>query len=515
MNESASGVTLKPSLDNYYRWIEPDSDITVCLNPEAMHHLQLEVLRRIHPSSHMGSEVGGLLLGRTQPDEGRTLIFVDDFELVPCEYRHERFYVLTAKDAVNFEAALARQRPRVVGYCRSHNRDGLFLSPDDLQLVRRHFRGTSNLFLLIKTLPNRACTAGFFFRKDGRIQAEFTGSEVPLIPVSVSHAGESSSPAETVDDIIALRPPTALPPANMVRSRDVSRRLIYGMAVTGAAAVVTFSVARYWETRAPQPVHGKDGMEIPLASADAVPASPTAVRAPALTVKQSVPNVQGRPANSPEAALPQPRNTTATPLGGQPQLPDPVPAPLPTSATTNVRSIGHGETSPPAASAELPPNITPASPPEVTIAPAVLPPAVSLSENPGTPASGVQRTDPLGRDVPSAAMPSPATPAAVTPAAPAQTFIGPQIIHQVSPAVPRGVGPMITTDVQVDVVVGIDAKGKVTGARIASTKGAAARLLTIEVLKAAQLFRFQPARENNRNVASSMVLTFRFARSAK
>jgi len=74
---------------------------------------------------------------------------------------------------------------------------------------------------------------------------------------------------------------------------------------------------------------------------------------------------------------------------------------------------------------------------------------------------------------------------------------------------------MITTDVQVDVAVAIDANGKVTGARIASTKGTAARLLTVEALKAAQLFRFQPAQEDSRNVASSVVLAFRFAPTAK
>jgi TonB family protein len=97
----------------------------------------------------------------------------------------------------------------------------------------------------------------------------------------------------------------------------------------------------------------------------------------------------------------------------------------------------------------------------------------------------------------------------------ANTFIGPQVIHQVAPAVPRGVGPLINTDVQVDVSVVIDAKGKVAGARIASTRGAAAGLLTIEALKAAQLFRFQPAQEAGHSVPSTMVLTFRFARTTK
>jgi outer membrane biosynthesis protein TonB len=81
--------------------------------------------------------------------------------------------------------------------------------------------------------------------------------------------------------------------------------------------------------------------------------------------------------------------------------------------------------------------------------------------------------------------------------------------------VPRGVGPLITTDVQIDVAVVIDAGGKVVSARVASTNGGAAGLLTIEALKAAQLFRFRPAQENSSYVVSSTILTFRFAKTVK
>jgi TonB family protein len=84
------------------------------------------------------------------------------------------------------------------------------------------------------------------------------------------------------------------------------------------------------------------------------------------------------------------------------------------------------------------------------------------------------------------------------------------VIHEATPAVPRGVGPRITSDTQVNVEVNIDDKGRVTNARVVSTKGAAAALLTIEALKAAQLFRFRPAQQNGRNVSSVMVLTFHF-----
>ena len=96
-----------------------------------------------------------------------------------------------------------------------------------------------------------------------------------------------------------------------------------------------------------------------------------------------------------------------------------------------------------------------------------------------------------------------------------RSFTAPRVIHQVTPAVPRGVGPEITADVQVDVEVKIDNKGKVTSARVASIRGAAAELLTIEALKAAQLFRFRPAEENGRAVPAVTILTFRFAPAIK
>ncbi|MCU1257294.1 MAG: Gram-negative bacterial TonB protein C-terminal, partial [Bryobacterales bacterium] len=87
-------------------------------------------------------------------------------------------------------------------------------------------------------------------------------------------------------------------------------------------------------------------------------------------------------------------------------------------------------------------------------------------------------------------------------------------VHQVTPAVPLGVASRIRTEVQIDVMVTVDVQGRVIGTRVISRKGAAAGLLSNEALKAAQLFRFRPAQDNNRNVQSDMVLTFRFAPTA-
>jgi Gram-negative bacterial TonB protein C-terminal len=85
-------------------------------------------------------------------------------------------------------------------------------------------------------------------------------------------------------------------------------------------------------------------------------------------------------------------------------------------------------------------------------------------------------------------------------------FMGPLIPLEI----PAAIKPKIQSEVRVDVVVAIDQEGKVTGARVASTKGASADLLVTEALRAAKQSRFRPAREGQKTVQSEMVLTFLF-----
>jgi len=187
--------------DDYYRWDEPESDMTVYLRLETMDRLQINVLRDVAPPGQAGSETGGLLLGRMESGEGRRVAFVEDFEPVSGEDHDGPAYSLTVRDDANFEAALMRTRARqsltAIGYYRSHHRHGLFLSTDDMRIIQRHFRDSRSVFLLIKVLPERVCTAGFFFWKNGTLQTEFTESEVPLIPVSVAAAGRSAAAPST------------------------------------------------------------------------------------------------------------------------------------------------------------------------------------------------------------------------------------------------------------------------------------------------------------------------------
>ncbi len=272
MKESpGTAIAAKSQSDegSYYRWAEPNSDITVCLKTEAVDRLQMDALRGVASSPRAGKEVGGILLGRTELTEGCSLTFVDDFVPFPCSHRNGPFYDLTATEAAAFEAALTRGRTQweqsVVGYYRSHNREGLFLSPGDLQLIQHHFPAPESIFLIIKTLPNRACTAGFFFWKDGRIQSEFTDSEAPLIPISFTAAAEEPVPLEAVaqpaDESVAAT-------TQFMRRRTLRRRLIRGIAITGVAAAATVAVIRY---RAPEPAHSRSAPEIPPVAKDNVP----------------------------------------------------------------------------------------------------------------------------------------------------------------------------------------------------------------------------------------------------
>src|ERR1017187_1960245 len=123
----------------------------------------------------------------------------------------------------------------------------------------------------------------------------------------------------------------------------------------------------------------------------------------------------------------------------------------------SARSAAVGEpgapplSTPSTATTEHPLNIagTPIAP-KVPVAP---PP---ISENPVMPASEAPRAGATIGVAPPVSTPAP-------PASPAaDTFAGPRVVHQATPAVPRGIGPMITTDVQIDVAVAIDASGKVT-----------------------------------------------------
>jgi hypothetical protein len=177
------------NLADYYHWEEADRGIRIYMHSGMADRLQAEIPGEL--------EAGGILLGRVEQDRGKPVVVIDDFVPVPCAHRTGPRYDLSDEDRVKLEEALLRaalagcdapDAPSTVGYYRSHLRDGLWLSVADLETIDGYFQAPDSVFLLVKAVAGvKACTAGFFFWEDGRIQSEFSSLEVAL--------GSTPSPA--------------------------------------------------------------------------------------------------------------------------------------------------------------------------------------------------------------------------------------------------------------------------------------------------------------------------------
>ena len=191
--EPSSDCRRKSQLADHYVWEHPGRALTICLNPEAMDSLQRAIFANIDHFGR-GYETGGILLGTTEEQHGHKTVVVTRYHpLVPPKPRTSPAPqdVKTFADALQrFKSTAGDETLSIVGFFRSHNRNGLYLSDDDLKLIQLHFQDRDAILMLIKTLPMRACTAGFFFRDEGgRIQTEFPAIEIPLSPVGLPARG--------------------------------------------------------------------------------------------------------------------------------------------------------------------------------------------------------------------------------------------------------------------------------------------------------------------------------------
>jgi hypothetical protein len=504
------GPNSQSRLADYYRWIEPDRGTCIYINFDAADRLQRQVLRGL--DSNRGVELGGILLGRSTLEGERITAIIDDFESVPCSYSDGSRY---RAEATRFSAVRSRFNSAegsdlsIIGYYRSHVRDDLYLSPEDLTLIQSVFPESDNVFLLIKPLAMRACTAGFFFREDGRIQSEFT-LEVPFAPLRPSSSVFSD--AEAIEDLllparldqsVELTPvpqPQPQKPTAAHRERWFEGGRGPATVVLGIALSVGIWILAYWHAERPaslSPAAAIQDLPGKVEPAPIPPPSTSSVRAEAgVPASPRLPPATSSSAPDPHKLLPQ-----------QPAKPPAIAqarGPVVADVKPERPSSSPGETKP-AETKSL----------ETKTAEAIPPPS-AVNPKPEVPKPAPQEVAPRQSE-PVSILPSPSTPPtpaapAVLPPAPAPTFAGPQVISRVNPAVPLDVRALISDETQIDVTVTIDAGGKAIDAQVTSSRGAAARLVAPEAIKAAKLFRFQPARENERAVQSKMVLTFRFKR---
>ena len=170
-------------------WEVPGQPVVVHMSVDVVDRMGADILRGFSAVPKRGAEVGGILTGSIQPGDVST-VRIDDFEAIPCTYARGPSYLLTDAERAYFEEVCQRRSAEIVGYYRSHTRDGLTLQAEDIQLLERLFPGAAQVALLVKPFATKPSLAGFFIRENGAFPAvtplefpfrrrEMTGEEPP------------------------------------------------------------------------------------------------------------------------------------------------------------------------------------------------------------------------------------------------------------------------------------------------------------------------------------------------
>jgi hypothetical protein len=218
-----------------YVWRVAGKPVAVHLNLDVVDRMLQEVVRGFAAVPRRGAEVGGILLGSAEQQQD-LIVHVDDFEPVPIEYKRGPSYQLSEADEVAFGEALQRLRARTairpVGFFRSHTRDGVGLSGEDLEHLKRYFPEPDAIALLIRPFATKTSTAGFYFRENGAFAAgpallEFPFRRKELDPAAKS--GKARGGLERLDPPLPApvrKEPIPMPqrPSVEDRSREAERK---------------------------------------------------------------------------------------------------------------------------------------------------------------------------------------------------------------------------------------------------------------------------------------------------
>jgi len=190
--------------EDFARWQHPFRKGHILMRRDVLQTLSAEALE--HLKTEEPSEIGGLLWGNATSDDSIAITDVTFMSL------SGRLFNTTAADARNIEQAIKGRPPAsnlsLLGYFRTHVRDGLQLTPQDRSLIEQHLQDPDAVFLIIRPFDFGICMAGFFFWKDGRLQTDSSDLEVPLIaPGILADEHQAADDNHIVDEAQAAPAP--------------------------------------------------------------------------------------------------------------------------------------------------------------------------------------------------------------------------------------------------------------------------------------------------------------------
>ncbi len=224
-----------------YVWEVPEKQVSIHLHYDVIDRLLMEVMKGFGSVPRRGAEVGGLLLGTSELTD-RLTVRIEDYDPVPCSYMSGPSYVLSERDLHEFADSHDRwhngadRRIYSVGYYRSHTRDGLMVTPEDLSLLKKFLPPPKSVALIIKPFATKVSIAGFFFWEDGTMQTESTYLEFPfrrkelgggvtgMERLAAGRASELNANAEAATPAALVNPADDLDPANLPEAAPLTAK---------------------------------------------------------------------------------------------------------------------------------------------------------------------------------------------------------------------------------------------------------------------------------------------------
>lgn len=521
----------------YLDWEPEGSPVSIHMHRDTIDAISRDVADAWKTLARPVLETGGLLLGRVEAGE-RPKVWIERYQRVECRHKAGPRFVLDEEDTAGLEKAaadvLSGGETAVVGFYRSHLRDGLQLEPSDYDLVRRYFSDAADLILLIKPENASTMSGQFFVHGTGtgaspvgpafpfqghpmvgaaeeRIHAEATPRERPrrLVPdfAPLQNAGSHAEPPAPVGPL--AEQPVSSPerasaeralPERAVREprfnwrTETEPRPKWRTVVPLAGAfllvggILYFAVQQvHHQTPAAAPVTATEpgrpiGLSVePAGSGWQVSWNPNATalagaRSVGLFVRDG--DDQTRKELTPQdlALGMYTYPSSGNDLTFRLEVVD-------ASGRVSAESFRYER--------EVSSSPSPATGPVPARAPAALPPAPVVTPKPA-------------RREQSHVAPVKPAPAKI---------IEPKVIHRAPPVVAAGIRPRIQSTVTIDVRVQIDVHGRVVSAApVKKPHQGLEAYLASTALEAARQWRFEPARENGKVVPGSQTIHFVFER---
>lgn len=163
----------------YWGWELPEKSISIHISLDVVERLLTSIIDGFGSIPKRGAEVGGLLIGAHTPGSG--VWRIEEFVDVPIRHKLGPSYLLSDEDHEALGAAVARAgESSIIGFYRSHTREGLFLTAEDNALIARYFPNPEQIVLLVRPSAMNVSMAGFFYRgEDGKFP-EATPKEFPF-----------------------------------------------------------------------------------------------------------------------------------------------------------------------------------------------------------------------------------------------------------------------------------------------------------------------------------------------